>query len=115
MFDRIKLLVLLQLSDKFKFRKIDDVKKFIAKIGLIVLSLVLIFGVCFGLFYLLKFGVFIITPKVISFIFVLLQILSIVACSIGLLKTLYTIFQNLFLSLYFYFLQLFPALKPVFF
>ena len=37
MFDRIKLLVLLQLSDKFKFKKIDDIKKFVAKIGLIIL------------------------------------------------------------------------------
>ena len=70
MLNRIKLLTLLQLSDKIKFKKIDNVKKFLAKVGLTVLGLLLVFGVCFGLFYLLNSVIFILTPKIITFILV---------------------------------------------
>lgn len=100
MLKRIKLLMLLQMSDKFKIKKVDNVKKFIARIGLITLSLILITAVCFGLFYLVKSVVFILTPKIITFVFVFLQLLSIVACSIGLLRTLYTSKDNSILLSY---------------
>ena len=100
MLKRIKLLMLLQMSDKFKIKKVDNVKKLIARIGLITLSLILITAVCFGLFYLVKSVVFILTPKIITFVFVFLQLLSIVACSIGLLRTLYTSKDNSILLSY---------------
>ena len=94
MLNRIKLLMLLQLSDKFKFKKVDNVKKLLARIGIAALGLVIVTAVCAVLFYLIHSVVFIQTPKTITFILVFLQVLSIVACSVGLLKTLYNSKDN---------------------
>ena len=99
MFKRIKILALLQLSDRFKFKKVDNVKKLIAKIGIMALGMTLVCGVCVGIFFVLKF-IAIDTPKVITFALVFLQLLSIIACVLGLLKTLYTSKDNAILLSY---------------
>ena len=100
MLKRIKLLTLLQLSDKFKLKKVDNIKKLLGKIGLFSLGFIIITAVCGLLFYLIHSIVFIVTPKIISFVIVFLQLLSIVACSVGLLKTLYTSKDNMILLSY---------------
>ena len=100
MFNRIKTLMLLQLSDRFKIKKVDNVKKLIAKIGLAVLGMVIVSAVLMVLFYLLKDVVMLSTPKIITFAIVFLQVLSIIACTSGLFKTLYTSKDNAILLSY---------------
>ena len=94
MFNRIKTLMLLQLSDRFKIKKVDNVPKFLAKIGLALLGIILVTGVCSVLLLLLHSNTHLTTPKVISVLISCFQILSIIACTNGLLKTLYTSKDN---------------------
>ena len=100
MLNRLKLLMLLQMSDKIKFKKVDNVKKLLGRIGIILLGLVIITAICSLLFYLIHSVIHISTPKIITFVIVFLQLLSIVACSVGLLKTLYTSKDNAILLSY---------------
>lgn len=100
MFLRIKTLTLLQLSERFKFKKVENVKRLIGRIGKLFLGFVLVTAVVTLLFYLLHSVVFVVTPKIITFIIVFLQILSIVACSVGLLRTLYASKDNMILLSY---------------
>ena len=53
MLKRIKLLTLLQLSDRFKFKKVENKKILIAKIAMMIFGLVLITAICALLVYLL--------------------------------------------------------------
>ena len=76
MLKRIKLLMLLQMSDKIKFKKVDNIKKLLAKIGLLVLSFIIITSVCGLLFYLIRSVIHISTPKIITFIIVFLPTLT---------------------------------------
>ena len=90
MFRRIKILTLLQLSDRIKLKKSESVKGTVAKISIAVFTLVLITALFTGLIWL--FCDLLSIPKsnaLITFIIFLLQILSIVSCTTGLLKTLY--------------------------
>ncbi len=90
MFRRIKLLTMLQLSDRIKFKKSESIKGTFAKIGLWILSLVLVTVICSALIYALCDLMSI--PKVdelIVFVIFFLQLLSIISCTSGLLKTLY--------------------------
>ena len=80
MFNRIKTLMLLQLSDRFKIKKVDNVPKLLAKIGLALLGMVIVSAICMVLFFLLKDVVMLSTPKIITFAIVFLQFLSIIAC-----------------------------------
>ena len=105
MFNRIKILTLLQLSNRFKFKKIDNVKKFIAKVAILTLGVGLVTAVCTVIFILLSSLLGIKKPAydpvwVINFFLVFLQILSIVACTLGLMKTLYTSKDNSILLSY---------------
>lgn len=105
MFNRIKTLVLLQLSNRFKFKKTDNVKKLIAKIAILTLGVAIVTAVCAVIFLLLSSLLGIKKPAydpvwVINFLLVFLQILSIVACTLGLLKTLYTSKDNAILLSY---------------
>ena len=100
MLRRLLYLTLLQLSDRFKIKKVVNVKKLLAKIGIMVFGLAIISAICFLIFYLLNSIIFITTPRIITFAIVLLQILSIVACAVGLLKTLYQNKDNAILLSY---------------
>ena len=78
MFRRIKILTLLQLSDRIKLKKSESVKGTVAKIAIAVLTLVLITALCTGLIWL--FCDLLSIPKsnaLITFIIFLLQVLSI--------------------------------------
>ena len=72
MLKRIKLLMLLQMSDRFKIQKINNPKKLLGKIGLFTLGFVLVTAICLLLLYLIHSVVFIVTPKIITFVLVLI-------------------------------------------
>lgn len=98
MFQRIKILALMQMSDKYKFKKIDNIKKFIAQILLRVLAVILITALCAVLVYLLTEVMFI--PKNVNlliFIIFLSQLLSVISCTSGLMKSLYLSNDNVIL------------------
>ena len=77
MLKRIKLLMLLQMSDKFKIKKIDNYKKLFGRIGLFSLGFIIVTALCALLLFLIHSVVFIVTPKIIIFCLVFLQFLSI--------------------------------------
>ena len=90
MFRRIKILTLLQLSDRIKFKKSESAKGTIAKLGIALFSIVLITAICTGIIYLLCNLMSI--PKnnsLITFVIFFLQIMSVISCTSGLLRTLY--------------------------
>ena len=90
MFRRIKILTLLQLSDRLKLKKSESVKGTIAKIGIALFTLAIITAICSALIYVLCDLLSI--PKnnnLITFIIFFLQAMSIISCTAGLLKTLY--------------------------
>ena len=90
MFRRIKILTLLQLSDRIKLKKSESVKGTVAKIGITLFTLAVITGICVALIYVLCDLLSI--PKnnnLITFIILFLQLMSIISCTAGLLKTLY--------------------------
>jgi hypothetical protein len=90
MFKRIKLLTLLQLSDRFKLKKIESKKALAARIGILLFTLIAITAICGLLIYALCDIVMIPkTHNLITFVIFFLQLLSIIACTNGLLKTLY--------------------------
>lgn len=90
MFRRIKLLTLLQLSDRIKLKKSSSIKGTLAKIGIAVMSMVLITVICAALIYLLCDLISIPkTNSLITFVIFFLQVMSIISCTVGLLRTLY--------------------------
>ena len=101
MFRRIKLLTLLQLSDRMKLKKTENNKQVAVKIAVSILLLTIVTGIFSGLFYVLT--TFIAFPKdknIVIFLIAFLQLLSIIACTNGLLKTLYTGKDNMILLSY---------------
>lgn len=101
MFKRIKLLTLLQLSDRIKFKKTDNKKAIAAKIGIMLFGLIIITVICSALIYVLCNVIDI--PKnnnLLTFVLFFLQVLSIIACTNGLLKTLYSGKDNAILLSY---------------
>lgn len=100
MLKRIRLLMLLQLSNRFKFKKVDNVKKLIARIGIMALGIGIVTAVISLIFFLMYSIVGIQSPKVVTFSIVFLQLLSIVACINGLLKNLYSSKDNAILLSY---------------
>lgn len=101
MFKRIKLLTILQLSDRFKLKKLGTKKELAARIGIILFLLIVITVICSAMLYALCDIIMI--PKtynLITFVIFLFQILSIVACTNGLLKTLYLSKDNAILLSY---------------
>ena len=90
MLRRLKILTLLQLSDRIRIKKNQSAKAIAAKSGLIVLAFVIITGISTALVYALCNLVMIPkTHELITFVIFFLQILSIVASTSGLSKTLY--------------------------
>ena len=101
MFRRIKILTLLQLSDRIKLKKSNSIKGAFAKTGIFLLSIVVITAICSALIYLLCDLMSI--PKntgLITFVIFFLQIMSIISCTSGLLKTLYLSKDNSILLSY---------------
>lgn len=90
MLRRLRILTLLQLSDRIRIKKNQSAKAIAAKSGLIVLAFVIITGISTALIYALCNLVMIPkTHELITFVIFFLQILSIVASTSGLSKTLY--------------------------
>lgn len=90
MFRRIKLLTLLQLSDRIKLKKSNSIKGTLAKIGIALFSMILITAICSALIYILCDLISIPkTNSLITFVIFFLQVMSIISCTIGLLRTLY--------------------------
>ena len=105
MLNRIKIMTLLQLSNRFKFQKVTNVKKLLAKMGILSLGVILVTAVCLTIFYVLINFMGIRLPAyqpkwLLTFILLFLQLLSVIACSLGLLKTLYTSKDNAILLSY---------------
>lgn len=101
MWKRIKTLCLLQMSDKYKFKKIENKKMLVASILLRVLGVGIITGVCAALTMLLVDVMFI--PRsvnLLTFIILLFQVLSIISCTNGLMNKLYTSKDNMILLSY---------------
>ena len=101
MFRRIKILTLLQLSDRIKLKKAKNVKGTIARAGIFAFTVAIITALCAGLIYLLCDLMNI--PKnnaLITFVIFALQIMSIISCTAGLMKTLYTGKDNAILLSY---------------
>ena len=90
MFKRIKILTLLQLSDRIKLKKTESKKALFAKLGIGLFALTMITVICSLLIYVLCDLLSI--PKnnnLITFIIFFLQVMSVISCTSGLLKTLY--------------------------
>ena len=90
MFRRIKILTLLQLSDRIKLKKSGSIKGLVAKIGIGIFALAVFTAICALLVYVLCDLLSI--PKnnnLITFVIFFLQIMSVITCTSGLLKTLY--------------------------
>ncbi len=101
MFKRLKILALLQISNKYKFKKPENIKRLIADIFLRILGLVVITALCAVITMLLTDVIGI--PKnsnLLTAIIVLMQLFSIVACVIGLMENLYSSKENLILLSY---------------
>jgi len=101
MFKRIKLLALLQMSDRFKINKITNKKKLLVKSLLKVLSIAIITAVCSVLLFLLC-DIMMIPKNVELLIFIIFisQVLGIVSCAGTLMKALYTSKDNMILLSY---------------
>lgn len=94
-------MALLQISNKYKFKKPENVKRLLAKIALRIFGLIIITALCAGLTMLLTEIIGI--PKdanLLTCIIVLMQVFSIVACLGGLMDNLYTSRDNQILLSY---------------
>lgn len=101
MFRRIKLLTLLQMSDRIKINNIKDKKRIAVSIAVSILALILITAAFFALFYVLSEYLKISMDKnIVIFLIFALQILSVISCTVGLLKTLYEGKDNMILLSY---------------
>ena len=99
--NRLKILALLQISNKHKLKKPENLKLLFAKIFIRIFFMVLITAACAGLTILLVDIIGI--PKdanLLTFFIVLLQLFSIFACTMGLLENLYTSKDNPILLAY---------------
>jgi hypothetical protein len=95
MFKRLKILALLQISNKHKIKKPENIKRLIANIFLRILGLVIVTVVCAGITILLVDIIGIPkNPQLLTFFIVLVQAFSIIASITGLLENLYTSKDN---------------------
>ncbi len=90
MFNRIKTLTLMQLGGKFSFDRITDNKKFALRVFFKVLTVIAIIFVMYMLLTVIKGTLYLPTGRV-TFIFLLFisQIISVIACTGGLMNSLY--------------------------
>jgi len=90
MFGRIKVLTLMQLGNKFNLRHVVDKKKIALKIFFKTLSIFATAAVMFLLLYVIKSIIFLPVNRT-TFLFLLFisQIISVIACALGLVESLY--------------------------
>lgn len=90
MFGRITVLTLMQLGNKFKLRQGVDKKKLALKLFFKILSIFATVAVTFLLLYVIKNVIFLPVNRT-TFLFLLFisQIISIIACALGLVESLY--------------------------
>lgn len=98
-FSRIKTLLLMQLKDKLDFSFAETKRGILFKVALSVIKFIIVTGLFFALFYIAKilkiFSFFGELPDtVLGVIFSVIEIMSIVSCTIGLTKTLYLTADN---------------------
>ncbi|NLD26454.1 MAG: hypothetical protein GX661_03750 [Acholeplasmataceae bacterium] len=101
MFKRLKIMALLQMSNKYKFKKPENAKRLLANIVLRIFGLIIITVLCAGLTMLLTDIIGI--PKnvnLLTFIIVIMQIFSIISCLGGLMENLYNSKDNQILLSY---------------
>ena len=94
MLKKLKPLVMMQLKDKIDLSYFKSKKQTIAKVILSVLAFAIITATIYGLFYiarLLKIFhlVDIIPPSVVVVVFTIMEILALISCTYGLMKSLY--------------------------
>ena len=101
MFRRLRILTLLQLSDRLNLKKYKDTTKLVTSITIGIVGLILFTLLYCGVLYFLCDLVMI--PKdqtILTFILFMIQVLSIIACTHGLNKTLYYGKDNMILLSY---------------
>lgn len=101
MFRRLRILTLLQLSDRLNLKKYKDSAKLATTITISIVGLGLFTGIYCGILYLLCDLIMI--PKnqtILTFVLFFIQILSVIACTHGLNKTLYFGKDNMILLSY---------------
>lgn len=96
---KLKTLVMMQLRDKLDLSYLRSVRSLIIKIALFILQIAAITAVFFVLFYLsIRLRVFSLAgslpDKVLTVLFTVMQLLSIVSCTVGLTHTLYMTDDN---------------------
>ena len=101
MFKKLKILTLLQLSDRVKVKKDQTVAQKVGQIGKTFLAMLVCFGIFAGLFYVI-FGLikFKASENLLTLIILVTQALSIVSCTISLSDTLYVSKDNQMLMTY---------------
>ena len=101
MFRRLRILTLLQLSDRLNLKKYKNSAKLATTITITIVGLALITGIFCGVLYALCDLIMI--PKdrtILTFLLFFVQLLSIIACTHGLNKTLYFGKDNMILLSY---------------
>ena len=101
MFKKLKILTLLQLSDRVKIKKDLTIAKKIGQIGKTLLGMLVSFGIFSVLFYaifgLIKFKA---SENLLTLIIFVTQVLSIISCTVSLSDTLYISKDNQMLMTY---------------
>ncbi len=98
---RLKILVLLQISNKYKLKKIETNGRLMARIGLAVLLIIILSGVYYALGLILTNIIGLGREvEIFTFVLVLIQLFSIIACVMGLLDNLYVAKDNMILLAY---------------
>ncbi len=90
MFNRLKTLTLMQLGNKYSFKRITDKKKYAVNLMFKALSIIAVVVVMFLLLSVIKSILFLPVNRT-TFLFLLFisQIISIITCTVGLLQSLY--------------------------
>ena len=101
MFKKLKILTLLQLSDRVKIKKDLTIAKKIGQIGKTLLGMLVSFGIFSVLFYavfgLIKFKA---SENLLTLVIFATQVLSIISCTVSLSDTLYISKDNQMLMTY---------------
>ena len=101
MFKKLKILTLLQLSDRVKIKKDLTIGQRIAQVAKTLLGMVVCFGIFAVLFYVIfKLIGFRASENLLILIVLLTQLLSIVSCTVSLSDTLYISKDNQMLMTY---------------
>ena len=101
MFKRLRILTLLQLSDRFNLKKYKNTTKLVTSIAITIFGLIVLTVLYSGILFLLCDVIKIPKDKtILTFVLFIIQILSIIACTHGLNKTLYHGKDNMILLSY---------------